>query len=73
MMRAFTADAGVSLTLTSAGMIYPGYRGPLVMAQNPWIRSAPSNGIRLGSHTSRTGKQPHLYRLKRWAHQPKKN
>jgi hypothetical protein len=34
MMRAFTADAGVSLTLTSAGMIYPGYRGPLVMAQN---------------------------------------
>jgi hypothetical protein len=53
-------------------VIYPGYRGPLVMAQNSWIRSASSNNIRLGNHTPHTGKQPHLYKLKRRAHQPKK-
>jgi hypothetical protein len=50
-----------------------GYREPLVTTQKSYIRSAPSGGIRLENNTPGTGKQPHLYRLKRQAHQPKKN
>jgi hypothetical protein len=53
------------------GVIYPRYHGPPVTAKNSWIRSVPFNNIQLGSHTHHTRKQPYLYRLKRWAHQPK--
>jgi hypothetical protein len=54
-------------------VIYPGYHGPPVTAQNSCIWSVPSSDIWLWNHTPHTRKQPHLYRLKRWAHQSKKN
>jgi hypothetical protein len=59
---------------TSASMrLFRFYRGNLPWV--PWavrygpnscIRSVPSSGICLGNHTSRTRKEPHHSRLKRW-------
>jgi hypothetical protein len=59
--------------MSSIWVIYPGYCGPLVTAQNYWIWSAPSSSIRLRNHTPHTKKRPHLYKLKRQAYLPKKN